>query len=687
MRIKKYKVFTLLALALLVTSLLLVNMNGPASALDPQPIHLHGPPLRPIHMHSNITLKPIHMHSLQGILSASQMVEPNCTDWQELYPNFADMWHLSSWEDTQLPGDPGYGELSPNDQIDMTNLDTDEVEWFHVDRITMTMRLFSDALGEEIYVEYKGPYEPFIQPVCTFWTEVWPVYGGVTGFPYHIIDWGDNGNGYLDFCDFVMFEAWPGIWWHVQDYATDIILRWKMMDPIGSWWHELYPEYSKWYNLTSWEDTGEPFEVPSPGDQIDMTEEESETEIWYHIDRITITINVTSDIDPTRWMMLELKTQYFEEMFYYLKHPIDSLWHEVYPDYSNVYSLTVWDPIDPFFDNCNGVLDPCDYIVLLNMTSPFPVEEMYHIVDMSYDIILNEKITNPVCTDWHELYPECCVNDYHIDDWEDNGDKLLSPCDNITMTLIAGVSTDFYHVEEVTLTLNLTVMDAMIGPFLPGDRIYVEFLGGYEWMYYAKIDPLFTDWEVVCPADYFEMPLTIEYWEDDCNGILSYCDNIELLGIEVDIWCHIDEVALDMVVKEQPVHDVAVIDVFSLYPQVDQGDIDPINVTVENQGDFNETVDVYAFYDGNLAAPKQTIPLNPGQNVTLTFNWNTTGVPLGSYTISANATIPIDDDPLDNYLSDDTQEVIPEFATAIILPLFMILSLIVVVFKSKKKKQ
>ena len=60
---------------------------------------------------------------------------------------------------------------------------------------------------------------------------------------------------------------------------------------------------------------------------------------------------------------------------------------------------------------------------------------------------------------------------------------------------------------------------------------------------------------------------------------------------------------------------------------------------------------------------------------------------MGTYTISANATIPIDDDPLDNYLSDGEQEVIPELPSIIILPLFMLSTLAVIAFKLKKKKR
>lgn len=72
------------------------------------------------------------------------------------------------------------------------------------------------------------------------------------------------------------------------------------------------------------------------------------------------------------------------------------------------------------------------------------------------------------------------------------------------------------------------------------------------------------------------------------------------------------------------------------------------------------------------------------ENITLTFYLNTTGIPLGDYTIRANATIPVDNDPLDNYLSDGIQKVILEFASQVILPLFMITALpAVIVYRPK----
>jgi hypothetical protein len=106
-----------------------------------------------------------------------------------------------------------------------------------------------------------------------------------------------------------------------------------------------------------------------------------------------------------------------------------------------------------------------------------------------------------------------------------------------------------------------------------------------------------------------------------------------------------------------PIHDVAVTDVFSIYDWVYQGDIDPINVTVQNQGPFTESVDVTAYYNGTPAAPTQIIVLNPGESRELTFDWDTTGVPLGNYTVSATAVIPFDNDPSDNFLEGNVEEV------------------------------
>jgi len=661
----KKKVATLFAVFLLMTSSLLVSLNVPISALPTDDLlYLHGPSLTPIHMHGP-PLTPVHMHSMIGAMGIDwNPYDPWLTPWHELYPDYCETWTFTSWEDN------GDEILSPSDQIDLTNDVTEEVRWYHVDRVTVTLLLMHEVTGELIYVEYKDerwnppldPLYPVIpMPICTWWHEVWPVYHGVfgPGNPYHIGDWIDNGNGYLDFCDYIMFDPWPGEYWHVEEYATDLILNEKVMNPIDIEWHELYPAFCNWHVTTSWE---EPIEDPfpgrlSPGDQIDMWNYTSEEKKWYYVDRVTFTMRITNETDPAQEMYIEYKGP-FETMYDIKTTVINSTWHEVYPFYSSSMNITNW------IDNCNGVLDSCDYIELYDLNVDF-YYGWWHVEELSIDIILNEKIDNPTGIIWHELYPDCCINDYETLDWEDNGDGLLNPCDNITLALLPTGLTDEYHVEAVTLTLNLTIEDVWgTPPFVPYERIFIEYLDaiyyGWELMYYPKTHPLYTDWEVVCPTDRFSYPLTIEDWWDNCNGVLSYCDILELLGPDGGIWCHVDDVAVDITIKKitvEPVHDVAVTYVHSIYDWVYQGDIDPIDVTVVNEGDFTETVDVYAFYDGNLAAPKKTVVLNPGDSQGLTFYWDTTGVPPGFYTVSANATIPVDDDPADNTLIGNTEEV------------------------------
>jgi len=495
---------------------------------------MHGQPLQPIHMHAPNII---------------DLTDPYGTLFHELQPNFCGNWTLTSWENQT-------SYLIPNDQIDMENLDTGLTHWFHVDRVTMTMLLWTDYWGfdEEIYVEFKGPYIPDIQPICTNWTEIWPVYLGVTGFPYHIFDWDDTGfgnTGKLGVCDWIKFDDWPDVWWHVEEYATDLILNEKIMDPYDTQWHELYPSFCHMHNVTSWE---EPTEDPypdrlSPGDQIDMINQTTMEKKWYFVDRVTLTMRVTNETDPAQEMYIEYKGP-FETMYDVKTTVINSTWHEVYPEYCPSFNITDW------IDNCNGVLDLCDFVELHDLYADL-YYGWWHVEELSIDIILNEKISDPVCTWWHELYPECCVKEYHIDVWEDNNfDELLSPCDNVTVSISPTGLTDEFHVENLTLTLNLSILDTSGGPFIPGDRIYIEFAWGYEWMYYAKIYPLtYNLWEVVCPTQYFGMPLTLKDWDDNCNGVLSYCDVITLFDLDQNsITAHVDELAVDMIIgkPEEP---------------------------------------------------------------------------------------------------------------------------------------
>jgi outer membrane protein assembly factor BamB len=81
-------------------------------------------------------------------------------------------------------------------------------------------------------------------------------------------------------------------------------------------------------------------------------------------------------------------------------------------------------------------------------------------------------------------------------------------------------------------------------------------------------------------------------------------------------------------------HDVAVIGNGTTDAFVGEGYTLPINVTVQNVGNYTETFNVTA-YANATSIQTRTITLESGTFTTLTFTWNTTGFALGNYTISA----------------------------------------------------
>jgi parallel beta-helix repeat protein len=119
-----------------------------------------------------------------------------------------------------------------------------------------------------------------------------------------------------------------------------------------------------------------------------------------------------------------------------------------------------------------------------------------------------------------------------------------------------------------------------------------------------------------------------------------------------------DNVFVDGVVEVRVVHDVAVIDVTVRPTTVTQGQIVYINVTVQNQGSFTESFNVKVYADENKTVVGDEITigaqfvdsLQPGANVILGFEWNTTAAE-GSYWISAEAdVVPGETDTVDNLL-------------------------------------
>jgi parallel beta-helix repeat protein len=87
------------------------------------------------------------------------------------------------------------------------------------------------------------------------------------------------------------------------------------------------------------------------------------------------------------------------------------------------------------------------------------------------------------------------------------------------------------------------------------------------------------------------------------------------------------------------IHDIATINVTASPTTVLQGELVTINVTVLNEGTSIETFNVTTMYGTETIDTKTDESLDVGASSTLTFMWNTTGVPVDSYLISAKASI------------------------------------------------
>ena len=157
--------------------------------------------------------------------------------------------------------------------------------------------------------------------------------------------------------------------------------------------------------------------------------------------------------------------------------------------------------------------------------------------------------SNPVGTSWHELYPTYC-NEYDLTDWEDNGDEVLSYCDNITLNPTEPAGTPWvYHVEEVTTTITVSLKPDLV------ETMYVDLELGPDVDPYLPInEPLNTQWHELYP-DYCKRYHLTE-WEDtglDNPGELGPSDQIYLIDKETGVgaWYHVDDVSTDIIVKPE----------------------------------------------------------------------------------------------------------------------------------------
>ncbi|MBS7281500.1 MAG: hypothetical protein KIH09_16915 [Candidatus Freyarchaeota archaeon] len=372
----------------------------------------------------------IYLESYEPI----DLLMPICTMWYEIMPE-PWAWHLTSWEDNN-----GDGYLSACDQIDMTNTQTGDVVWFHVreiippdplppqlrqmildvkywfqvDEVTVDMTLSPpEPPGPQIFVDYKCGYWTFDpkKPICTKWNQIDPELGPVRSL--HLTSWEDNGNGVLDPSDIIdmtpLFpNAGPVEYYHVDFISISLKLTPKpsppvvppppfpegpvylesalsyyefdLSNPVCTKWHEIYPVYSRIWHLSSWEN----FRGLSPSDNIvlalknEFGEPIPGTEVEYHVDKLTVAMNLTDTREVTHIVKFEESLKEFK--MYHWRYPVSTQWHEVNPEYCRQWHILDW------LDNGDGYLGYCDLILMIDKHTGL-IEE-FHVESLSTDMWL-----------------------------------------------------------------------------------------------------------------------------------------------------------------------------------------------------------------------------------------------------------------------------------------------------------
>jgi len=106
-------------------------------------------------------------------------------------------------------------------------------------------------------------------------------------------------------------------------------------------------------------------------------------------------------------------------------------------------------------------------------------------------------------------------------------------------------------------------------------------------------------------------------------------------------------------------HDIAIANVTPSATVVHIGEVVDINVAARNEGTETETFNVTAYFNDTAIETQTVINIGPYTQTILIFNWNTTSVSLGNYTISAEATaVSGETDLTDNTFTDSTVEII-----------------------------
>ena len=149
-------------------------------------------------------------------------------------------------------------------------------------------------------------------PIDTWWHELYPTYSIVR----QLIDWADNGDGYLSPSDQITMDEEGTLKdYHVDDmritmhwtFKPDLVEEgagepWELWyelpaDPTGSVWHQVYPVYCRYFEITGWTDNNDSGGF-DPSDQFTIMYYDDGSTAEAHLDSVSIDIFVSEKPAP-----------------------------------------------------------------------------------------------------------------------------------------------------------------------------------------------------------------------------------------------------------------------------------------------------------------------------------------------------------------------------------------------------
>jgi len=143
------------------------------------------------------------------------------------------------------------------------------------------------------------------------------------------------------------------------------------------------------------------------------------------------------------------------------------------------------------------------------------------------------------------------------------------------------------------------------------------------------------------------------------------------------------EISTEFEISERPIDDIGITSIALSTNSVYIGGVVDIYVTVKNNGTTIENnCTLGAYYNSSLIGNLK-VTLTPGNQVPVTFSWNTNSVKAGLYQISANATLPsneTDPSPADNSFTGGSVRVMATVSPLTARSLYIILLVILLLF-------